>query len=220
MLDSKLLELNTPPFNFCEFKSLFANVHSFAKRVKIQFRFHQQLKAMDKKLLDLETDKSKYGTLTRYVMAPTAQETDFVEVKSICSFSTLLRHFASALLSLTVYKGLKRLLLRSEIYKGVPSEKFQDRILEITEGVNNHLALHYRSDRAKSIASLLPLTLLLSELLSGPQLCDCARTAPEHTSAIDLATGFRRGNRALDDAVVESSITSLRSDPMDFGRLS
>nr|GME01431.1 disease resistance protein RPM1-like [Ipomoea batatas] len=61
MLDSKLLELNTPPCNFCEFKSLFANVHSFAKRVKIQFRFHQQLKAMDKKLLDLETDKSKYG---------------------------------------------------------------------------------------------------------------------------------------------------------------
>nr|GMD84143.1 disease resistance protein RPM1-like [Ipomoea batatas] len=33
----------------------------FAKRVRIQFRFHQQLKAMDKKLLDLETDKSKYG---------------------------------------------------------------------------------------------------------------------------------------------------------------
>nr|GME06391.1 disease resistance protein RPM1-like [Ipomoea batatas]GME16967.1 disease resistance protein RPM1-like [Ipomoea batatas] len=61
MLDSKLLELNTPPFNFCEFKSLFANVHSFAKRVKIQCRFHQQLKAMDKKLLALETEKSKYA---------------------------------------------------------------------------------------------------------------------------------------------------------------
>ncbi|XP_031117958.1 disease resistance protein RPM1-like [Ipomoea triloba] len=61
MLDSKLLELNTPPFNFCEFKSLFANVQSFAKRVKIQCRFHQQLKAMDKKLLALETDKSKYA---------------------------------------------------------------------------------------------------------------------------------------------------------------
>nr|GMD84102.1 disease resistance protein RPM1-like [Ipomoea batatas] len=37
MLDSKLVELNTPPFNFCE------------------------LKAMDEKLLALETDKSKYG---------------------------------------------------------------------------------------------------------------------------------------------------------------
>nr|GMD92516.1 disease resistance protein RPM1-like [Ipomoea batatas] len=61
MLDSKLLELNTPPCNFCEVKSLFANVQSFAKRVKLQFCFHQQLKAMDEKLLALETDKSKYG---------------------------------------------------------------------------------------------------------------------------------------------------------------
>nr|GME08551.1 disease resistance protein RPM1-like isoform X1 [Ipomoea batatas] len=61
MLDSKLLELNTPPCNFCQVKSLFANVQSLAKRVKIQFCFHQQLKAMDKKLLALETDKSKYG---------------------------------------------------------------------------------------------------------------------------------------------------------------
>ncbi|XP_019153967.1 PREDICTED: disease resistance protein RPP13-like isoform X2 [Ipomoea nil] len=61
MLDSKLLELNTPPCNFCQLNSLFANVHSFAKRVKIQFCFHQQLKAMDEKLLVLEADKSKYG---------------------------------------------------------------------------------------------------------------------------------------------------------------
>nr|GMD90193.1 disease resistance protein RPM1-like [Ipomoea batatas] len=61
MLDSKLVELNTPPFNFCEVKSLFANVQSLVERVKIQFCFHQQLKAMDEKLLALETDKSKYG---------------------------------------------------------------------------------------------------------------------------------------------------------------
>ncbi|XP_031114495.1 disease resistance protein RPM1-like [Ipomoea triloba] len=61
MLDSKLLELNTPPFNFCEVKSLFANVQSLVERVKIQFCFHQQLKTMDEKLLALETDKSKYG---------------------------------------------------------------------------------------------------------------------------------------------------------------
>ncbi|XP_019153878.1 PREDICTED: disease resistance protein RPM1-like [Ipomoea nil] len=61
MLDSKLLELNTPPCNFCQVNSLFANVQSFAKRVKIQFCFHQQLKAMDEKLLVLEADKSKYG---------------------------------------------------------------------------------------------------------------------------------------------------------------
>ncbi|XP_031115368.1 disease resistance protein RPM1-like [Ipomoea triloba] len=61
MLDSKLVELNTPPFNFCEVKSLFANVQSLVERVKIQFCFHQQLKAMDEKLLALETEKSKYG---------------------------------------------------------------------------------------------------------------------------------------------------------------
>ncbi|XP_019153996.1 PREDICTED: disease resistance protein RPM1-like isoform X2 [Ipomoea nil] len=61
MLDSKLLELNTPPCNFCEVKSLFANVQSLVERVKLQFCFHQQLKAMDEKLLALEADKSKYG---------------------------------------------------------------------------------------------------------------------------------------------------------------
>nr|GMD84144.1 disease resistance protein RPM1-like [Ipomoea batatas] len=61
MLDSKLLELNTPPCNFCEVKSLFANVQSLVERVKIQFFFHRQLKAMDEKLLALETDKSKYS---------------------------------------------------------------------------------------------------------------------------------------------------------------
>nr|GMC90433.1 disease resistance protein RPM1-like isoform X1 [Ipomoea batatas] len=61
MLDSKLVELNTPPFNFCEVKSLFANVQRLVERLKIQFCFHQQLKAMDEKLLALETDKSKYG---------------------------------------------------------------------------------------------------------------------------------------------------------------
>ncbi|XP_019153883.1 PREDICTED: putative disease resistance protein At1g50180 [Ipomoea nil] len=61
MLDSKLLELNTPPCNFCEVKSLFANVQSLVERVKIQFCFHHQLKAIDEKLLALETDKSKYG---------------------------------------------------------------------------------------------------------------------------------------------------------------
>ncbi|XP_031095544.1 disease resistance protein RPM1-like [Ipomoea triloba] len=61
MLDSKLVELNTPPCNFCEVKSLFANVKSLVERVKIQYCFHQQLKAMDEKLLALETDKSKYG---------------------------------------------------------------------------------------------------------------------------------------------------------------
>nr|GMD87526.1 disease resistance protein RPM1-like [Ipomoea batatas] len=61
MLDSKLVELNTPPCNFCEVKSLFANVQSLVERVKIQFCFHQQLKAMDEKLLALERDKSKYG---------------------------------------------------------------------------------------------------------------------------------------------------------------
>nr|GLL47126.1 disease resistance protein RPM1-like isoform X1 [Ipomoea trifida] len=61
MLDSKLLELNTPPCNFCEVKSLFANVKSLVERVKIQFFFHQQLKAMDEKLLALQTDKSNFG---------------------------------------------------------------------------------------------------------------------------------------------------------------
>nr|GMC97599.1 disease resistance protein RPM1-like [Ipomoea batatas] len=61
MLDSKLVELNTPPCNFCEVKSLLANVRSLVERVKIQFCFHQHLKAMDEKLLALETDKSKYG---------------------------------------------------------------------------------------------------------------------------------------------------------------
>ncbi|XP_031115025.1 disease resistance protein RPM1-like [Ipomoea triloba] len=61
MLDMKLLDLNTPPCNFCEVNSLFANVHSFAKRVKIQYCFHQQLKAMDEKLLALQTDKSNFG---------------------------------------------------------------------------------------------------------------------------------------------------------------
>ncbi|XP_031114797.1 disease resistance protein RPM1-like [Ipomoea triloba] len=61
MLDSKLVELNTPPFNFCEVKSLFANVQRLVERVKIQFCFHQQLKAMDEKLLALETEKSKYS---------------------------------------------------------------------------------------------------------------------------------------------------------------
>ncbi|XP_031130227.1 disease resistance protein RPM1-like [Ipomoea triloba] len=61
MLDSKLVELNTPPCNFCEVKSLFANVQSLVERVKIQFFFHRQLKAMDEKLLALETDKSNYS---------------------------------------------------------------------------------------------------------------------------------------------------------------
>nr|GME14604.1 disease resistance protein RPM1-like isoform X1 [Ipomoea batatas]GME20438.1 disease resistance protein RPM1-like isoform X1 [Ipomoea batatas] len=61
MLDSKLLELNTPPCNFCEVKSLFANVHSLVERVKMQFCFHQQLKAMDEQLVALETNKSKWG---------------------------------------------------------------------------------------------------------------------------------------------------------------
>nr|GME02216.1 disease resistance protein RPM1-like [Ipomoea batatas] len=60
MLDSKLVELNTPPCNFCEVKSLFANVKSLVERVKIQFCFHQQLKAMDEKLLALQTDKSEF----------------------------------------------------------------------------------------------------------------------------------------------------------------
>ncbi|XP_019153874.1 PREDICTED: disease resistance protein RPM1-like [Ipomoea nil] len=60
MVDMKLLELNTPPCNFCQPKSLIATIQSFAKRVMIQYRFHQQLKEMDEKLLLLEEEKSKY----------------------------------------------------------------------------------------------------------------------------------------------------------------
>lgn len=59
MLDTKLLELNTSPCDFCQVKSLVATVQSFAKKVKMQFCFHQKLKAIDETLVILEEDKSK-----------------------------------------------------------------------------------------------------------------------------------------------------------------
>nr|GLL33064.1 putative disease resistance protein At1g50180 isoform X3 [Ipomoea trifida] len=61
MLDMELLELDTPPCNFCEVKSLIATVQSLAKKVKMQICFHLQLKAIDTKLRDHEEERSRYN---------------------------------------------------------------------------------------------------------------------------------------------------------------